>query len=74
MTLSQKVQKSDFLGYCSFTQLFHDVEMLRRKPKLFVKVIRRFWYEQHVDLIFFKNPPEAAKVATLVKFFHFEKT
>ena len=74
MTLSQKFQKSDFLGHCSFTQLFHDVEKLRRKPKIFVKVIQRFWYVQHVGLIFFLNPPEAAKVATLVKFFNVEKT
>ena len=74
MTLSQKYQKSDFLGHCSFTQLFHDVEKLRRKPKIFVKVIQRFWYVQHVGLIFLKNPPEAAKVATLVKFFNVEKT
>ena len=29
------------------------VEKLRRKPKIFVKVIRRFWYVQHVGLIFF---------------------
>ena len=42
MTLSQKFQKSDFLGHCSFTQLFHDVEKLRRKTKIFVKVIQRF--------------------------------
>ena len=54
MTLSQKCQKSDFLGHCSFTQLFHDVEKLRRKPKIFVKDIRRFWYVQHVGLIFFE--------------------
>ena len=26
MTLSQKCHKSDFLGHCSFTQLFQDVE------------------------------------------------
>ena len=44
------------------------------KPKIFVKVIRRFWYAQHVGLIFFLNSPEAAKVATLVKFFINEKT
>ena len=74
MTLSQKFQKSDFLGHCSFTQLFHDVEKLRRKPKIFVNVIQRFWYVQDVGLIFKKNPPEAAKVATLVKFFNVEKT
>ena len=53
MTLSQKFQKSDFLGHCSFKP-FHDVEKLRRKPKIFVKVIRRFWYVQHVGLIFEK--------------------
>ena len=50
MTLSQKCQKSDFLGHCSFTQLFHDVEKLRRKPKKILKVIQRFCCVQHVDL------------------------
>jgi hypothetical protein len=50
------------------------VKKFRRKPKIFVKVIQRFWYVQHVGLMFFKNPPEAAKVATLVKFFNVEKT
>ena len=54
MTLSRKFQKRDFLGHCSFTQLFHDVKKLRRKPKIFVKVIQRFWYVQHVGLIFLK--------------------
>ena len=40
-----------------------------------MKVILRFWYVQHVGLIFKKkNPPEAVKVATLVKFFNVEKT
>ena len=48
MTLSQKFQKSDFLVNCSFTQLVNDVEKLSRKPNIFVKVIRRFWYVQHV--------------------------
>ena len=72
MTLSQKFQKSDFFGHCSFTKLFHDVEKLRRKPKIFVKVIQRFWYVQDVGLIFFLNPPEAAKVASSVKFFNIE--
>ena len=43
MTLSQKCQKkNDFLGHCCFTQLFHEVEKLRRKPKIFVKVMQRF--------------------------------
>ena len=41
-----------FLGHCSFTQLFPDSEKLKRKPKIFVKVIRSFWYVQHVGLIF----------------------
>ena len=74
MTLSQKFQKSYFLGHCSFKQFFHDVEKLRRKSKIFVKVIQRFWYVQHMGLIFEKNPPEAAKVATLAKFFNVQKT
>ena len=63
MTLGQKFQKSDFLGHCLFTQLFYDVEKLRRKPKIFVKVIQRFWYVQQ----------EAVKVATLVKFYNVKK-
>ena len=74
MTFSQKCKKSDFLGHCSFTQLFHDVEKLRRKPKIFVKVIQRFWYVQHVGLIYFLNPPEAVKVATSVKLVNVGKT
>ena len=52
MTSSKKCQKSDFLDHCSFTQVFHDVEKVRRKPKIFVKVIQRFLYVQHVGLIF----------------------
>ena len=48
MTLSQKFQKSDFFAHCSFTQLFHNVQKLSRKLKIFVKVIQRFWYVQHV--------------------------
>ena len=47
ITLSPKFQKSDFLGNCSFTQLFHDVEKLSRKPKIFVKVIQRFWWAEY---------------------------
>ena len=76
MTLSQKLKKKkhSFFGHCSFTQLFHDVEKLRRKYKICVKVIQRFCYVQHMDLIFLKNPPEAAKVATSVKFFNVGKT
>ena len=75
MTLSQKCKKkSDFLGNCSFTQLFHHVEKFRRKPKIFVKVIQRFWCVQHVALIFSRNPPEAAKVATLLKFVNVGET
>ena len=68
MTLSQKCQRSDFIGYCSFTQIFHDVEKLRRKPKIFVKVFKT------CRLNVLKIPPEAAKVATSVKFFNVEKT
>ena len=60
IALSQKILKSDFLGRCYFTQLDHDVEKWRRKPKIFVKVIHRFWYVLHVGLMFLKNPPEAA--------------
>ena len=51
MTLSQKFQKSDFLGQCSYTQIFHDAEKLRRKPKIFVKVIQIFWNVQHAGLL-----------------------
>ena len=47
MMLSQKC-----LGHCTFSQLFHDVEKLRRKPKKIVKVMQRFWYVQHVGFIF----------------------
>ena len=50
--VKSKIQKSDFLGHCSFTQLIYDVEKLRRKPKIFVKVIQNFWYVQHVGLMF----------------------
>ena len=53
MTLSQKCQKSDFSGHCSFTQLVHDVEKLRRKPKTNPEVIQRFLYVQHEGLLFF---------------------
>ena len=44
LTLSQKFPKSDFLGHCSFTQPFQDVEKLSKKSKIFVKFIQRFWY------------------------------
>ena len=74
MKLSQKCQKNDSLGHCSFTQLFHDVEKLMRKPKLFVKVIQRFWYVIGFEINIFLNPPEAVKVSTLVKFFNVERT
>ena len=50
--VQSKISKSDFLGHCSFTPIFHDVEKLRRKPKIFVKVIQRFWYVQYVGLMF----------------------
>ena len=39
-----------------------------------MKVIQRVWYVQHVGVIFLKNPPEAAKVATSVKVFNVGKT
>ena len=55
MTLSQKFQKSDFFGHCYFTQLFHDVNKFRWTPKIFVKVIQRFWYVQHVGILFLKS-------------------
>ena len=54
MMLCKKCQQSDFLGHCSFTQFFHDVEKLRRKPKIFVKIIQRFWYVQHKKFILLK--------------------
>ena len=72
--VKSKISKSDFLCHCSFTQIVHDVEKLRRKPKTFVKVIQRFWCVQHAGLMFKKNPPEGAKFATLIKFFNVEKT
>ena len=66
MTLTQKCQKSDFLGHCFFTQLFHDVEKFTRKHKILVCTT--------CGLNIFLNPPEAAQVATLVKFFNVGKT
>ena len=45
-------KKKDFLGHCSYTQIFYDVENLRRKPKIFVKVTQRFWYVQHTGWMF----------------------
>ena len=58
MTLSQTIWKSDFWGHCSFTQLFHVVGKLRQKPKIFMKVIKRFWYVSHEGLIFLKKQPK----------------
>ena len=46
--------KRGFLDNCSFTQLFHDVEQLRRKQKRFVNDKQRIWYVQHIELIFEK--------------------
>ena len=57
-----KNSKKKFLGHCSFTQLFHDVEKLRRKPKLFVTVIQNFWYVQHVGFIFKNNHQKQSKL------------
>ena len=68
MTLSHKFQKSDFLGHKSFTQIFHDLEKLRRKPKIFVKVIKILICTTCGPNVL-KNPQEAAKVAALVKIF-----
>ena len=51
--IKSKCRKSDFLGPCSFTQLLNNVEKLRRKPKIFVKMIQIFWYVQHVGVIIF---------------------
>ena len=39
-----------------------------------MKVIRRLWYVQHKGNTIFLNPPEAAKVATSVNFFHVVKS
>ena len=52
---SKKSWKSNFLCHCFFTQLVHDAERLKRKPKTFVKVIQRFWYVKHIRLIFKKK-------------------
>ena len=71
--LKKKKKKNYFLGCCYFTQLAHDVEMLRKKPKIFVTVIQRFWYAQHVGFIFFLSTRNS-QVATLVKNFNVEKT
>ena len=48
MTLTQQFGKSDFFGHRSFTQLIHNVVKFRKKPKIFVKVIQRTTYEQHI--------------------------
>ena len=45
------VKKKYFLDHCLFTYLFHDVDKLRRKPKIGVKVIQRFWCVQCVGLL-----------------------
>ena len=50
--VKSNISKKWFFGHCSFSHYFHDVEMLRRKRKIFVKVIQRFWYAQYVGLIF----------------------
>ena len=49
--VKSKSWKSYFLGHCSFTQLFHDAEKLRRKQKKIMKVMQRFLYVQHKRLI-----------------------
>ena len=42
--------KKVIIGHSSFMQLCHVVEKCRRKPKISVKVIQIFWYEQHVGV------------------------
>ena len=58
-------KKNYVLYRCSFTQLSHDVEKLRR------------WYKDFgmpLKTTKLKNPLKAAQVATLVKFFNVERT
>ena len=71
MAQSQTFGRSNFFGHCSFMQLFHDVEKLRRKLLICfkVKILLCTTYMRDSK----KNPPEAARVATLVKFFNFEE-
>ena len=45
--VKSKILKKWFPRSLLFFTAFYDVEKLRRKPKIFVKVIRRFWYVQH---------------------------
>ena len=42
LSFLQKFQKNYFFGHCSFIQLVHDVEKLKRKPKIFVMVDKDF--------------------------------
>ena len=46
--------KWHFLGHCSITQVCYHFEKFRRKLKIFVKVIQRFLYVQHVGPVFKK--------------------
>ena len=46
----------------NFYPPFYDVEKLGRKPKIFVKVILRFWYVQHVGLVFLKIHEKPSKL------------
>ena len=56
MTLGKKEdEKKATIMPSLFTQLFPDVEKLRRKPEMFVKVIQTFWYVQHIGLILKKK-------------------
>ena len=45
----------------------------KRKYKIFLKVIQNF-YMNNIQTLHKNNPPEAAKVAPLVKFFNVGKT
>ena len=62
--VKSKISKKWFLRSSLFYTFFHDVEMLRRKPKIFVKVIQRFWYAQYVGLIFEKIHQKQPKSPT----------
>ena len=71
MTLSKRIGKSDFLGHCSFTQLFHDVEKFRRKPNI-REGHRKTLVCPTYRINIWNIQPEAAKVLTLVRFLNVE--
>ena len=59
------LKKEDFLGHCSFTQLFHDAEKLTRKQKNICDCHTNILVGTTCRLNIFKKLPEPAKVATL---------